>query len=186
MPGVRATKHSRNAPWKGPSSAPESHGLGRARRYDRRVATATAQSSAPPVPKGPVAYRRSIRRLGPLMALLPPAVLLAFGLVIRSLWPCEGLECVAPSLVFYGFALLAVPTAIPAGLPLMASALTIALALVSSVLVWMFIGRWAARKATESPVATWRDWWVELATVTIGMWAGVIGGLVITAFIVSG
>jgi hypothetical protein len=149
------------------------------------VATATAQPAAPPVPKGPVAYRRSIRRLGPVMALVPPGVLLVLGLVVRSLWPCEGLECVTPSLLFYGCALLAVPTAIPAGLPLMASELTIALALVSSALVWMFIGRWAARTATESPVATWRDWWVEVATVTLGMWAGVLGGLVVTAFILS-
>jgi hypothetical protein len=92
---------------------------------------------------------------------------------------------VAPSLVTYGLAGLALPTAVPSGLPLVATPLTATIAFATSALVWMLLGRWAARRATASPVATWREWWLELATLVVGVWAGILGGLLVTAFVLS-
>ena len=147
--------------------------------------TARATARAHPVKKGPVAYRRSLRRRGPLVALAIPATLLAAAGVIRVAWPCDGLECVTPALMTYGLAGLALPTAVPSGLPLVATKLTVTIALATSALVWMILGRWAARRATASPVATWREWCVELATLVAGVWAGVLGGLLIAGFVLS-
>ena len=149
------------------------------------MATAAATANARPVPKGPVAYRRTIRRLGPLMALAVPGALLGLGALIWVAWPCDGVHCVTPSLLVYGLALFALPTAVPAGLPLFATPFTILLAVVTSVVVWLVLGRWAAKRATASPVATWRDWFRELAMFTGAMWAGVIFGLMMTAFLLS-
>ena len=149
------------------------------------VTTARASSRARPVPKGPAAYRRSLRRLGPFVALAPPAALLGTAAVIWLAWPCDGLECVTPSLLTYALAGLALPTAVLSGLPLVATPFTAMIALTTSALVWMLLGSWAARRATSSPVATWREWWVELATLVVGMWAGVVGGLLITAFVMA-
>jgi hypothetical protein len=132
-----------------------------------------------------VAYRRSLRRLGPLVALLPPLALLTAAGVIWLVWPCDGLECVTPSLLVYGLAGLALPTALPSGFPLVATPFTAIVMLATSALLWMFLGRWAARRATASPVATWREWWVELANLIVGVWAGVLGGLLITGFVLS-
>ena len=41
-----------------------------------------AQVLAPPVPLGPRAYRRRIRRLGPIAGLLPPSALGAMALLL--------------------------------------------------------------------------------------------------------
>jgi hypothetical protein len=119
------------------------------------------------------------------MALVPPGALLLLAGLVWVAWPCGGLECVAPSLAAFGLSLFALPTAVPAGLPLFATPVTIVLALVSSAFVWLTLGRWAARRATASPVATWRDWWRELAMLVAAMWAGVVGGLLVTALVLS-
>jgi hypothetical protein len=115
------------------------------------------------VPAGPLAYRRRLRQLGPLMALLPPGVALL----------CAGL------------AALALPTSLVVGMPWEGSAARYLVMAASSVALWMLLGWMAARRATRSPVADWRDWWREFVWPLVGVWAGVLGALALLAYVVE-
>jgi hypothetical protein len=106
------------------------------------------------VPLGPQAYRSSLRRWGPVVALVPPAALGVLAAAVWAWYPCEGGDCVMPGAV--------------------------ALVMASAV-VWMVIGAWASRRATRSPVADWRDYLRELGWLVAGVWGGVLVGLGATA-----
>jgi hypothetical protein len=125
---------------------------------------------------GKVARPGRIRFYGPLVALLVPAVVGGIGLVIYN-QSCTGYECVRPSSTAWGLFLLVAPTAIVAGLPWFAGPLTYTATLVSSLVMWLAFGRWAARRATSDVDATWRAYWRELAFIVLGLWAGLGLGL---------
>jgi hypothetical protein len=142
------------------------------------VVTAAARSA--PVRGGPVAYRLALRRKGPFLALLVPLGLAAFGYVV---WTASA--GIRPALIVWFLAVLAMPTAMLVGLPLFASTATLWAGVASSALVWWLLGRYAARRPTRSPIATWRDWWREFVVLTLAMWAGIGGGLLAMAFVLS-
>lgn len=96
-----------------------------------------------------------------------------------------GSEGIRPALVVWMLAALAMPTALLVGLPLFASAATLWAGVASSAVVWLLLGRAAARRATRAPIATWRDWWREFAVLTVAMWAGIGAGLLTMAFLLS-
>jgi hypothetical protein len=129
------------------------------------------------VPGGPAAYRRSLRTLGPLAALVPPLVTGLLAMVLLNAWPCEGRACVAPGAAGTLLGGLAVPTAPIVGLPWRSGTPVVLLSLVSSVAVWLFLGSWAARRATRSPVADWKDWRREFRPMLLAVWAGFLVGL---------
>jgi hypothetical protein len=129
---------------------------------------------------GPVAYRLALRRLGPLVALLLPAAMAVLGYLI---W--NGSEGVRPALLVWFLGALAMPTAVLVGLPLFATAATLWAAAGTSAVVWLLLGRYAARRATRAPIATWRDWWREFIVLTLAMWAGIGAGLLTMAFVLS-
>lgn len=137
------------------------------------------------VPAGPVAYRRRLRSVGPFMALGPPAVALAAAGMVWQFSRCSGEACVTSGAAGWFLAAIALPTSLVVGMPWEAGNLRYLVMGVSSAVVWMGLGYLAARRATRSPVATWRDWWREYAWYLFGVWAGVLAALAILAYVVQ-
>lgn len=135
------------------------------------------------VPGGPVAYRRSLQRLGPLMGCATPAALAVAGLGMLRYWPCDGVACVKPGLAGWFALMLAAPTTLVLGMPYALTEARMAVAVVTSVALWLMLGWWAGRRSTRSPVASWRDWWREYAVMAAGTWLGQVFGLAVTAFV---
>ncbi len=126
-----------------------------------------------------------IRRLGPVVALLIPAVLLVVAALTFFAYPCDGSACVKPSLLSYLLVLLAAPTALIAGLPWFLHPVNLAIAIGTSLLLWMGLGQWAARRATEDVDATWATYVGELAFMLAGVWGGIIVGLLVVGLWLS-
>ena len=137
-------------------------------------------SYAQPVPKGPRAYRRQIRGIGPVLGVLPPA---ALGLV--SVFLLNGNTSTARGVLGFLAAVLAAPGLLVAGAPLNSGG-ALVLGVVASAVVWLLLSVAATRRATRSPVATWRDFWREYLWLVCGVWVGVIGALVATNLLLSG
>lgn len=127
-----------------------------------------------PVPRGPRAYRRRIRLFGPLLALGPAAVL---GLLAMAL--LRNNQSTGRGGVGFVAALLASPCIVFAGLPLNSGSGLWAATTVGSIVLWLLIGMLAARRATQSPVATWRNFWREYAWPATGVWIGALAAFVI-------
>lgn len=126
-----------------------------------------------------------IRRLGPVAALVLPAVLLVVAALVFFAYPCDGVACVKPTLLSYLLVLLAAPTSLLAGLPWFLHPLNLALAAASSVALWLVLGQWAARRATEDVDATWTTYAGELAFMLAGVWGGIIVGLLVVGLWLS-
>lgn len=126
-----------------------------------------------------VARPGQIRRLGPLAALLLPASLLIVAGFAFYVYPCDGASCVKPTLLSYLLVLLAAPTSILAGLPWIIHPMSIGIAAFSSLVLWLGLGRWAARRATEDVDATWATFAGELAFMLAGIWGGIVVGLTV-------
>ncbi len=67
---------------------------------------------------------------------------------------------------------LAAPTMLLLGIPVSGGTARYLLAAATSVLFWLGVGAWSARRATRSVVASWRDWWVEFAWLAVPVWVG--------------
>jgi hypothetical protein len=52
------------------------------------------------------------------------------------------------------------------------------LGIVASVPLWLLLGMLAARRATRSPMATWREFWREYAFLAVGVALGAIAALI--------
>jgi len=137
------------------------------------------------VPAGPVAYRRRLRTVGPFMALVPPGAALAVAALVWQFYPCSGTSCVSSGAAGWLLAAMALPTSLVVGMPWEAGGLRYAVMGVTSAILWIGLGYAAARRATRSPVADWRDWWQEYAWFLIGVWAGVGAALAILAYVVE-
>jgi hypothetical protein len=127
-----------------------------------------------PVPRGPRAYRRRLRRFGPFAALLPAAAL--GGLAWLALY--ENSSSIR-GLVGFLLAVLAAPTLLVAGAPLTAGSATYAVAVLGSAVIWFAIGSVATKRATRSPVASWGDFWREFVWLAAGVWVGVVVSLAV-------
>lgn len=120
-----------------------------------------------------------IRRFGPVAVLLLPAALLLVASLAFFAVPCDGAECVRPTLFSYVLVLLAAPTALLAGLPWFLHPLNVAFTTLTSLVLWLVLGRWAAHRATEDVDATWTTYAGELAFMLVGIWGGIIVGLLV-------
>jgi hypothetical protein len=125
-----------------------------------------------PVPMGPRAYRSKLRSSGPLVALLPPGLL---GVV--SLLLLRGHTSIVRGVAGFVTAILAAPGLLVAGAPLRSGRGVYLGAVVGSALMWMIVGVIAARRATQIPVASWRDYWREYIWLAAGVWLGVVVAL---------
>ena len=135
-----------------------------------------------PVPHGPLAYRRQIRRYGPLAGLIVPGLVFAAAVLVWRIWPCDGSACVKNAEVGWVLASLAAPTALVAGFPLEGGTIRLTLAGVGAVVLWLAIGAWAARRCARLPVAGWREWWREYLWLLIPVWGGTVAALAIMRY----
>ena len=136
--------------------------------------------SLPVVPHGPRAFRYRIRRLGPILALLPAAVLGA----IADLSLHDNTETTR-GVAGFAAAVLAAPAMLALGVPLASGSSKIVLGAAISAALWFVLGAIAARRATRSPVASWRDFWREFAWLAAGVWLGAVVALVVVQFAVG-
>jgi hypothetical protein len=106
-----------------------------------------------PVYEGPTWYRARIRRFGPVLALVVPALLGAIALLVLEFTDgtpsgvtvlVTGL-CAAPGLLAFGGP-LATSSDRPIGIAI-------------SIVLWLLVGTVASRVATRNPVATFTDFW---------------------------
>jgi len=134
-----------------------------------------------PVPQGPRAYRRKIRTAGPLLGLIPPAVLGALALFLL-----RDNTSTARGVLGFLTAVLAAPGLLVAGAPLATGSAPYLLAVVGSMVVWFAVSVVATKRATRTPVATWGDFWREYFWLGGGLWLGVIGALVAANLILGG
>ena len=142
-------------------------------RPPARDDTAAWPVTGRPVPAGPRAYRARIRTVGPFLALLPPA---ALGVV--SWLMLHDSDSVGRGLGGFVAAVFAAPLLPVVGAPLRSGGGLYVLAAVASAVVWLLVGVVASRRATRTPVATWRNFWTEWAWMASGVWAGVALSLV--------
>ena len=135
---------------------------------------------AAPIPRGPKAYRKQVRQRGPIVGLLLPALVGLVGLLMlrdnTQTWRGIG-----------GFLLsiVAAPVLLVTGAPL-TTGHSYALALLGSAALWVLLGTVAARIATRTPVATWRDYWREFLWLAGGVWIGVVVALIAANLILGG
>lgn len=134
----------------------------------------------PVVPKGPLAFRYRIRRMGAFVALLPPVVL---GCI--SVLALRGNDSTVRGLIGFAAAVFAAPALLAFGVPLASGSSNVALGVVVSGCLWLVIGFVAARRATRSPVAAWRDFWREYLWLAGGVWFGVFLALGVVQFAIG-
>jgi hypothetical protein len=138
---------------------------------------------AQPVPQGPVAYRRRIRRFGSFAGLILPVIVFVAAVAVWRVWPCEGSACVKNAQVGWVLASLAAPTALVAGFPMENGPARLAAAGAGAVVLWLAIGGWAARRSARLPVAGWREWWREYLWLLVPVWFGTVAALAIMRYV---
>jgi len=135
----------------------------------------------PVVPHGPRAFRYRIRRIGPLVALLPAGLLGA-----AAFWALNGNTSSVRGICGFAAAVFAAPAMLAFGVPLASGSSKVLLGGLVSAALWFVLGMVASRRSTRSPVATWRDFWREFAWLAGGVWLGTIAALVVVQFAVGG
>jgi hypothetical protein len=132
------------------------------------------------VPQGPRAYRARMRRLGPVVGLVPPGVLGAIAWVLLR----DNTSTVRGVGSFL-LAVLAAPGLLVMGVPLSSGGQVYVVGIGASVLLWLLVGVVASRRATRVPAANWRDFWREYVWLAAGVWVGVVAALVAANLIVG-
>lgn len=139
-----------------------------------------AKASYRPVPDGPRAYRTKIRASGPLLALVPPALLGLAGIVLL-----RGNTTLPRGIGGFLAALFAAPVLPIVGAPFRSDTSVLLVGVGLSAVVWFVIGVVAARRATRSPIATWRDFWGQYSWLAAGVWCGVLIALVVSNLVLG-
>jgi hypothetical protein len=134
---------------------------------------------------GTIARPGRIRTLGPVAVLAVPLALALLATLVLRLYPCDGTACGQPYLGAWVLVLVAVPTALAAGIPWVANPVNVGLALVSSVALWVTFGRWAGRKATQDVDATWWTFWREVGFYAGGVALGLVLGGVLMVVVLT-
>ena len=132
-----------------------------------------------PVPAGPLAYHRRIRTIGPIVAMVPPAIVLAVTTALRGVLACDVGACGRQVVTSWILPAMSLPTAMLWGIPIEDGTTRLIGVLASSASVWLLVGVVATRRATRSLVATWRDFWREYLWLALSIWAGVGVGLLV-------
>lgn len=118
--------------------------------------------------------------MGPFAGLVPATLLGALSLALL-----QNNETTLRGIAGFASALLAAPALLAAGLPLAEGATRFLAGIAGSIVLWLVVGVVAARRATRSPVATWRDYWREYLWLACGIWIGVGLALAIVEVVVG-
>lgn len=121
---------------------------------------------------GPRWYRARIRLVGPLLGLVPMAVL--GGGAILALRVGDGKTSGLIGLVG---GVSAAPGLLVAGAPFADDAMY-PVAVLASIPLWLALGFLASRRATRTPIAAWRDYARELFWLTVAVVLGACGALI--------
>ena len=105
--------------------------------------------------------------------MAPPAALGVLGWLML-----KNNQSVARGLGGFASSVFAAPLLPVAGAPLRSGGGLYVLAVVASAVLWLLVGVVASRRATRTPIATWRDFWTEWAWLAAGVWVGVLIALV--------
>jgi hypothetical protein len=132
-----------------------------------------------PLTEGPRWYRTRIRVLGPLLGLLPMAVLGAASWTILQVG--EGRTSGLLGLVT---GVSAAPGLLVVGAPF-ADESSYPLAVVASAPLWLLLGFLASRRATRRVIASWRDYWRELLVLAVAVIVGAVAALVIATAVLG-
>lgn len=118
------------------------------------------------IPDGIVARRSELRRKGGVVAAGAAGAVAVVG----------GLLLVLPGRItgVVGFVLVvaACPLLVAFGVPIAAGISTVAMGVAASLVAWFAVGQWAAIRATQRPIADWRDYWSVLWPLAGAMSAG--------------
>lgn len=128
---------------------------------------------------GPQWYRWRIRRSGPFVALILPAIVGIGGVALLRLSdaPWSGAAGLLGSV-------MGAPGLLVVGAPFGDRGMY-PLAVLASAVLWLLVGFVASQRATRNPLATWSDYWRHCLPMTIGIWAGAAAGLGIAALVVG-
>ena len=126
------------------------------------------------MPQGPVAYRRAVRTLGPVVGLAPAAVLGALAWLLHS-----GGGSAMRGLSGFGLAVLAAPGLLVMGVPLTSGSGVYLAGIGLTAVVWLAFGVIASRRATRRPAAGWREYWREFLWLAVPLWVGVLLALLV-------
>jgi len=132
------------------------------------------------VPDGPRFHRRMVRKNAARAALMIPV---ATGLVAAVL--LTGSDSAWRGIPGFVLAIMSLPTLPLTGIPVMGGALRWLVAIVTSAIVWMFLGVVAARRSTSRPLTGWREWRREWLRLAVGVWAGALIGIGVAATFLS-
>ena len=132
------------------------------------------------VPDGPRFHRRMVRKNAARAALMIPV---ATGLVAAIL--LTGSDSAWRGIPGFVLAIMSLPTLPLTGIPVMGGALRWLVAIVTSAIVWMFLGLVAARRSTSRPLTGWREWRREWLRLAVGVWAGALIGIGVAATFLS-
>lgn len=132
-----------------------------------------------PLVAGPRWYRARIRVLGPLLGLVPMAVLGAFAWLVLRIGDGRTsglLGLVAGVSAAPGLLIVGAPFADDSHYPM---------AVLCSIPLWLLLGFVASRRATRSTVASWSDYWREMIYLTIAVILGAIAALAAATYILG-
>ena len=113
---------------------------------------------------------------GPLLALLPPAVVGAI-----AYFSLQWFDTAWSGAVGLIFGVCAAPALLAAGAPFGDRDLY-PMAIAASGVMWLLIGVLASRRATRNPMARWSDFWRHYAWMFGGVCLGAGTALVIAAY----
>ncbi|MEY3147107.1 MAG: hypothetical protein RL688_326 [Actinomycetota bacterium] len=132
------------------------------------------------VPDGVEFHRQMVRRRGPLLAI---AISCTIGLLAALLlWDSTSALRGVPGFILW---VLAVPTSSLFGIPVMGGELRWILAVLSSLVLWFYVGHLAAQRSTRRVATSWLEWRREWTRLVIGIWAGSLLGLGLAATVLS-
>lgn len=121
-----------------------------------------------------------VRAWGPLLAI---GIATGIGAVAALL--LVGSNSAVRGIPGFVFAIAAVPTLTLFGVPVMGGTTRWMLALLTSGVMWYFVGRLAAIRSTSRPMTSWPEWRREWARIAIGIWVGSLVGLGLAATVLS-
>ena len=119
-----------------------------------------------PLTAGPRWYRARIRVIGPFLGVVPMIVL---GIVSWSALRLGDGRTSGLLGLLAGTA--AAPGLLVAGVPF-ADDGRYPLAVVASIPMWLLFGLIASRRATRSPIASWRHYWFEMGCLAVAVVLG--------------